>query len=92
MILEGVRPADVAKHRPWIAVARPIHDAGEIRASLGRRRYKTSTEAVRPEDRGIEPGRECVPLDSVRYDLRHEAERNRYGVRYGFCIAFFGDG
>ena len=62
MILEGVRPADVAKHRPWIAVARPIHDAGEIRASLGRRRYKTSKEAVRPEDRGIEPAASAYRL------------------------------
>lgn len=73
MPLEGVRAPDVADHRPSIPVPALIHDAGEIRAALSYGRDVTSPERVRPERRGIEPGRGSIPLHDVSDSLGGEA-------------------
>ncbi len=53
--LERIRPTDVANDRPGIPVPGLVHDASEIRATLGRGRDVAGPQGVSPERRGIEP-------------------------------------
>ena len=55
MILEGIRPADVPNYRPRIPVPALVHDTGEVRAPLSRRRDVPGPQGVRPESRGWRP-------------------------------------
>src|SRR3954470_5750992 len=88
MILEGIGAADVADHRLRIAVARLVHDAGEISPALCR-----VVDAVGPAPKaGLEPSPTAAhsPEDRSSNDNRDDDPGNDAHAVVGLRIALDG--